>query len=73
MSRCAQELGDDDGRDVHGEVLDEVDPTPVLDLVDDLIRQIPDMGCQDLDLSGREPPAHQAPEPGVFGVVGDAR
>ncbi len=70
----AHHLADHDERDVGRHLLDEVDLAAVLDLVDDLVGQVADVGHQLADPAGGEAPVDQAPLAGVLGVVeGDER
>ena len=77
----AHELGDDDQRQVDGEVLDEVALPALGDLVDDLVGQLPHVVAELAHRAGREALVDQPALAGVLGVVhpddrhrrGDAR
>ena len=70
----AHELGDDDQRQVDGEVLDEVDLAPIGDVVDELGGELAHVVGELAHPGGGEAPVDETAHPRVLGVVhGDDR
>ena len=63
----AEQLGDDDERELRREVRDEVDDVVVAELaLHDLLGRLTDVGLHRLDHLGSEPVCHQVPQPCVL-------